>query len=51
LRADIDYGVAEAHTTYEVIGVKVWIYRGDIYARDPLAVEKKMAGGATTTAA
>jgi small subunit ribosomal protein S3 len=51
LRADIDYGVAEAHTTYGVIGVKVWIYRGDIYARDPLAVEKKMAGGATTTAA
>ncbi|OFV94818.1 MAG: 30S ribosomal protein S3 [Acidobacteria bacterium RIFCSPLOWO2_12_FULL_54_10] len=30
LRADIDYGVAEAHTTYGVIGVKVWIYRGEI---------------------
>lgn len=31
LRADIDYGVAEAHTTYGVIGVKVWIYKGDVY--------------------
>ncbi|HET7931785.1 MAG TPA: 30S ribosomal protein S3 [Rhodanobacteraceae bacterium] len=31
LRADIDYGLAEAHTTYGVIGVKVWIYKGEIY--------------------
>lgn len=30
LRADIDYGLAEAHTTYGVIGVKVWIYHGDV---------------------
>jgi small subunit ribosomal protein S3 len=30
LRANIDYGLAEAHTTYGVIGVKVWIYHGDI---------------------
>lgn len=30
LRADIDYGLAEARTTFGVIGVKVWIYRGDI---------------------
>lgn len=30
LRADIDYGLAEAHTTFGVIGVKVWIYRGDV---------------------
>lgn len=30
LRADVDYGLAEAHTTYGVIGVKVWIYRGDV---------------------
>jgi ribosomal protein S3 len=29
LRADIDYGFAEAHTTYGVIGVKVWIFRGE----------------------
>ncbi|MGH9341134.1 MAG: 30S ribosomal protein S3 [Acidobacteriota bacterium] len=31
LRADVDYGVAEAFTTYGAIGVKVWIYKGDIY--------------------
>ena len=30
LRADIDYATAEAHTTYGVIGVKVWIFKGDI---------------------
>ncbi|MGW8272438.1 MAG: 30S ribosomal protein S3 [Thermodesulfovibrionales bacterium] len=30
LRADIDYGFAEARTTYGVIGLKVWIYRGDV---------------------
>ncbi len=30
LRADIDYGVAEALTTYGIIGIKVWIYRGDV---------------------
>jgi len=36
LRADIDYGFAQAFTTYGAIGVKVWIYKGDIYepARD-----------------
>lgn len=31
LRADIDYGLAEARTTYGVIGVKVWIFRGEIF--------------------
>ena len=31
LRADIDYGFAEAHTTYGIIGVKTWIYSGEIY--------------------
>src|SRR5437870_1593570 len=30
LRADIDYGLAEAHTTFGIIGIKVWIYKGDI---------------------
>jgi small subunit ribosomal protein S3 len=30
LRADIDYGLAEAHTTYGVVGVKVWVYRGEV---------------------
>jgi small subunit ribosomal protein S3 len=31
LRADIDYGTAEALTTYGIIGVKVWVYKGEIY--------------------
>ncbi|MHB1529445.1 MAG: 30S ribosomal protein S3 [Acidiferrobacteraceae bacterium] len=31
LRADIDYGLAEAHTTYGVVGVKVWIFKGEIF--------------------
>ena len=31
LRADIDYNTAEAHTTFGVIGVKVWVYKGEIY--------------------
>ena len=35
LRADVDYGFAEARTTFGAIGVKVWIYRGDIL--DPKA--------------
>lgn len=30
LRADIDYNTAEAHTTYGVIGIKVWIFKGEI---------------------
>jgi small subunit ribosomal protein S3 len=30
LRADIDYGFSEAKTTYGVIGVKVWVYKGDM---------------------
>ena len=33
LRADIDYGTAEAHTTFGLIGVKVWVYKGDDYDR------------------
>ena len=41
LRADIDYGFTEAHTTYGVIGVKVWIYRGDIYEQK----RRQAAGG------
>ena len=30
LRADVDYGLAEARTTYGVIGVKVWIFKGEV---------------------
>ena len=35
LRADIDYGLAEAHTTYGVIGVKVWIFKGEVLRATP----------------
>ncbi|HRW60273.1 MAG: 30S ribosomal protein S3 [Rhodospirillales bacterium] len=41
LRAHVDYGSAIARTTYGVCGVKVWIYKGDIMAHDPMAVEKR----------
>ena len=34
LRADIDYGASEAHTTYGVIGVKVWIFKGEKFDKD-----------------
>ena len=34
LRADIDYGTAEAHTTFGVIGVKVWIYKGEVLGKN-----------------
>ncbi len=34
LRANIDYGRGEAHTTYGRIGVKVWIYKGEVFAKD-----------------
>ena len=34
LRANIDYGLAEARTTYGVIGIKVWIFRGEVFGFD-----------------
>ncbi|ABP67859.1 ribosomal protein S3 [Caldicellulosiruptor saccharolyticus DSM 8903] len=40
LRADIDYGFAEAHTTYGRIGVKTWIYKGDVLPQKGAAAEK-----------
>ena len=41
LRADIDYGVSEAKTTYGIIGIKVWVYKGEMLGRNerPAAVE------------
>jgi len=40
LRADIDYGFAEANTTYGVIGVKVWIFKGEVFDKpEPVAAE------------
>ena len=43
LRADVDYGVATAHTAYGTCGVKVWIYKGEILAHDPMAQDKRLA--------
>jgi len=44
LRADIDYGFSEAVTTYGIIGVKVWVYKGDTLGRtDVAAAEKDVA--------
>ncbi len=36
LRSDIDYGTSEAQTTYGIIGVKVWVYKGDTLGRNDL---------------
>lgn len=45
LRADLDYGTAEALTTYGIIGIKVWLYKGDIMEHDPMARDKKNQQG------
>ena len=41
LRADIDYGTSEAKTTYGIIGVKVWVYKGDTLGRNDLPVAEQ----------
>ena len=38
-RAEIDYGLAEARTTYGVIGVKVWVFKGEVFAREDVEPE------------
>jgi len=47
LRADIDYGIAESHTTYGIIGIKVLIYKGEVPVRPktPLVEDTKRKGG------
>jgi small subunit ribosomal protein S3 len=45
LRADIDYGFAEAHTTYGVIGVKVWIFKGEIFAAEEAGEQAEVRPG------
>ena len=40
LRANIDYGTARSLTTYGIIGIKVWIYKGEIMEHDPMAQER-----------
>ncbi len=41
LRADIDYGTTVARTTYGTCGVKVWVYKGEILAHDPMAQDRR----------
>ena len=43
LRADIDYGVAESNTTYGVIGVKVWIFKGEVMGHEEVVEEEAPA--------
>jgi len=43
LRADIDYGTATAFTTFGTCGVKVWVFKGEIMAHDPMAQDKRFA--------
>ena len=43
LRADLDYGVGTAKTTYGTCGVKVWIFKGEILVQDPFAQDKRAA--------
>ena len=47
LRANIDYGVAEALTTYGIIGIKVWIYKGELFEKDIDKVKKERVKNAT----
>mgnify|MGYP000349594042 CR=1 FL=1 len=44
LRADIDYGVSEAETTYGIIGIKVWVYKGDMLDRNEQPVAEEPSG-------
>jgi small subunit ribosomal protein S3 len=45
LRADVDYGVATAHTAMGTCGVKVWIFKGEIMEHDPMAQDKRLNEG------
>ena len=45
LRADIDYGTAEAETAFGICGIKVWIFKGEILEHDPMASERRALEG------
>ena len=45
LRADVDFSYGTAKTTYGVCGVKVWVFKGEILAHDPMAQERRMIEG------
>src|SRR5258706_1954415 len=44
LRADVDYGFTEAKTNYGIIGVQVWVFKGEVLEHDPMALDKRLAG-------
>ena len=48
LRANIDYADAEAHTAYGVIGIKTWIFKGEILGHDPMAQDRLMLEAQTS---
>ena len=50
LRADIDYGFAESHTTYGVIGIKVWIFKGEVFGKIDQQEEEEASPDVATTA-
>ena len=50
LRADIDYGTAEALTTYGIIGIKVWVYKGQLYKKDVENEKKERVKNKNATA-
>ena len=43
LRAEVDYGEGRAYTTYGVCGIKVWVFKGEVMAHDPMAQDKRLA--------
>ena len=43
LRAEVDYGEATAQTTYGAIGIKVWVFKGEVIGHDPMAQDKRLA--------
>ena len=47
LRADVDFGLATARTAYGTCGVKVWVFKGEIMAHDPMAQDKRAMAQAT----
>jgi small subunit ribosomal protein S3 len=50
-RADIDYGLSEARTTYGIIGVKVWIFKGEVFDKGELAQPAAAEGDGQAAAA
>ena len=44
LRADIDFGYGVGRTAYGIIGIKVWVFKGEVLEHDPMAQDKRLAG-------